>query len=204
MSTDPKQDLAEAFAVGTPVLAWTGTRDDAPRWTKTRSEPWQLGGGHWVVSVEGIAGGIALSHIERIPDGWMSPEDRQAEIETTNAALRIHADHGAALLERAEKAEHTIAAVRKEVANPDNDRRMSLLIIGALVDPDPIEGVWDGTTYDEDGPSQPLSVLCNSCGRALANVGEWCCNRYTTTADVTTVERDHVAEAAEVRKQRKG
>lgn len=70
--SDSTNELAEHFPVGTPVLAWTGTRDDAPRWTKTRSEPWQLGHGDWVVAVEGIAGGIGMSHIERIPDGWVS------------------------------------------------------------------------------------------------------------------------------------
>lgn len=73
--------LAEHLPLGTPVLAWAGTRDDAPRWTKTRSEPWQLGHGAWVVQVEGIAGGIALSHIERIPEGWVSPEQHRAAVE---------------------------------------------------------------------------------------------------------------------------
>lgn len=43
---------------------------------------------------------------------------------------------------------------------------------------------------NESGPALPLPVLCNACGRALANVGEWCCGRFTTTADVTAVERD--------------
>ena len=37
---------------------------------------------------------------------------------------------------------------------------------------------------DESGPALPLPVLCNICGRALANVGEWCCGRFTTAADV--------------------
>ena len=73
MSTE--QDLTTHFPLGTPVLAWTGTRDDAPRWTKTRSGPWKLPAGDWVVLVEGITGGVALSHIERIPDGWLSPEE---------------------------------------------------------------------------------------------------------------------------------
>lgn len=77
--------LAEQFPVGTPVLAWTGTRDDAPRWTKTRSEPWQLGHGDWVVAVEGIPGGIAMSHIERIPEGWVSPEQHRAAVEAALA-----------------------------------------------------------------------------------------------------------------------
>lgn len=39
-------------------------------------------------------------------------------------------------------------------------------------------------SVDEDGPALPLPVLCNACGRALANVGEWCCGRFTTAADV--------------------
>lgn len=88
MSTDPKQDLTEVFAIGTPVLAWTGTRDGAPRWTKTRSEPWQLGHGAWVVAVEGIAGGVALSHIERIPEGWVSPEQHRAEVDRLTIEAR--------------------------------------------------------------------------------------------------------------------
>lgn len=83
--------------------------------------------------------------------GYMSPEEHRAGVEVTlsdgaslltNAMLRQDE-----LQERAEKAERTIAAVRKEVDNPDNDRRMSLLIIGALVCPDPPVGVWDGTTW---------------------------------------------------------
>ena len=61
---------------------------------------------------------------------------------------------------------------------------------------------------DECGPGLPLPVLCNGCGRALANIGEWCCGRFTTGADVTTVEdmplRDHVTEATEIRKQVRG
>lgn len=31
--------------------------------TVTRSDPWQLGHGEWVVLVEGRAGGVALSHL---------------------------------------------------------------------------------------------------------------------------------------------
>lgn len=85
--SDSTNELVEHFPVGTPVLAWTGTRDDAPQWTKTRSEPWQLGHGDWVVAVEGVAGGIAMSHIERIPEGWMNPEEHQAVVEKAEASL---------------------------------------------------------------------------------------------------------------------
>lgn len=31
--------------------------------TIARSKPWQLGGGHWVVLVEGIAGGYSLDRV---------------------------------------------------------------------------------------------------------------------------------------------
>lgn len=37
---------------------------------------------------------------------------------------------------------------------------------------------------DETGPDIPLTVLCCGCDRALANVGEWCCDRFTTEDDV--------------------
>lgn len=30
--------------------------------TKTCSKPWQLGHGEWVVKLEGISGGVAVSH----------------------------------------------------------------------------------------------------------------------------------------------
>lgn len=43
-------------------------------------------------------------------------------------------------------------------------------------------------TINGEGPGLSLGVLCNGCGRALANVGEWCCGRFTSQGDVTTVE----------------
>ncbi|MCF2531732.1 hypothetical protein [Yinghuangia soli] len=54
--------------VGTPVHAWLGRRDEAPLVTRTRSDAWNLGHGEPVVSVDGYAGGIALTHIEPRPD----------------------------------------------------------------------------------------------------------------------------------------
>lgn len=51
-------------AVGTPVLAWPGTRDDHPLVTVTTSAPWRLGSGAWVVRVDGHHGGIALTHVD--------------------------------------------------------------------------------------------------------------------------------------------
>lgn len=63
--------------IGTPVLAYPGFRPDDPVLqfaakarvldTVTRSNPWQLGHGDWVVAVEGHAGGILLSHVDIKP-----------------------------------------------------------------------------------------------------------------------------------------
>lgn len=49
--------------VGTAVDV---TLDDGTVWrTKTRSEPWQLKSGHWLVSLEGKAGGYSLERVRR-------------------------------------------------------------------------------------------------------------------------------------------
>jgi hypothetical protein len=62
-----------AFPVGTPVVAYPLTRpeDDQPDFferleTVTRTPAWTLGHGKPVVSVDGYAGGIALTHIDPI------------------------------------------------------------------------------------------------------------------------------------------
>jgi len=69
-------DLRAPLPIGTPVLAYPGIRPDDPFArairpkvldTVTRSEVWEVGG-TLVVSVEGYAGGIALSHIDRKSD----------------------------------------------------------------------------------------------------------------------------------------
>lgn len=52
------------YPVGTPVVAYPGTRDDEPLTTRTRNPAWTLGHGAAVVSVEGYTGGIALTHID--------------------------------------------------------------------------------------------------------------------------------------------
>ena len=49
--------------IGTPVLYWPGVREGEGRKSATRSAAWLLGGHTPVVSVEGYAGGIALSHV---------------------------------------------------------------------------------------------------------------------------------------------
>mgnify|MGYP001809842780 CR=1 FL=1 len=51
--------------IGTPVRVH---RDNGELLiTVTRSMPWQLGHGEWIVSVEGIAGGYLLGCVEVIP-----------------------------------------------------------------------------------------------------------------------------------------
>lgn len=59
-----KQKISEALkmlAIGTPVNVRKDNGDIFE--TKTRSEPWQLGHGDWVVSVEGISGGYDLERV---------------------------------------------------------------------------------------------------------------------------------------------
>ena len=48
--------------IGTTVIAFPGTRDGRAMLTHTRTPAWTIGE-HAVVSVEGYAGGIALTHI---------------------------------------------------------------------------------------------------------------------------------------------
>lgn len=50
--------------IGTPVHAWPGTLNEQPLRTHTRTPAWELGSGYPVVSVDGHAGGIHLTHIE--------------------------------------------------------------------------------------------------------------------------------------------
>ncbi len=66
-STDP-QGVCDAFnathPVGTPVRYWPGVREGAGRDSRTRSRAWVIGGHSAVVSVDGHAGGIALTHVQ--------------------------------------------------------------------------------------------------------------------------------------------
>jgi hypothetical protein len=68
MSTAP--NAAEIWnntvPVGTPVRYWPVMQAGEPLTTKTRSEAWTLGSGTAVVKVEGIAGGVALSHVSTV------------------------------------------------------------------------------------------------------------------------------------------
>lgn len=53
--------------VGTPVLAYPGTREGRALTTKTRSQAWLVGHSP-VVLVDGYSGGIALTHIDVITE----------------------------------------------------------------------------------------------------------------------------------------
>lgn len=57
----------ERNRAGTPVLFWLGLRTDTPEESITRGEAWALPCGDAVVRVKGRVGGIALTHIEVIP-----------------------------------------------------------------------------------------------------------------------------------------
>lgn len=52
------------FPVGTPVVAYPVTRNDESLITATRTPAWELGHGEPVVSVDGYAGGICLTHVD--------------------------------------------------------------------------------------------------------------------------------------------
>jgi hypothetical protein len=60
------------YPVGTPVVAYPMTRDDEALVTTTRTPAWELGHGAPVVSVDGYAGGICLTHVDVRPVtcGW--------------------------------------------------------------------------------------------------------------------------------------
>lgn len=73
METAPGPQSADAWnaqhPVGTPVVAYPGVRGRGALTTRTRTPAWTLGHGTPVVSVEGYAGGIALTHVDPIVDG---------------------------------------------------------------------------------------------------------------------------------------
>ena len=54
--------------VGTAVTAYPGVRGEDPLTTRTRSKAWTVGGHTPVVSVDGYAGGICLTHIDVIEE----------------------------------------------------------------------------------------------------------------------------------------
>lgn len=84
-------DWNATHEVGTPVLAWPGRHDADPLTTATRTPAWTLGCGDAVVSVEGAAGGIYLTHVEPIPaavrpQGEETPEAAGEEYGTDGAS----------------------------------------------------------------------------------------------------------------------
>lgn len=66
--TDPDPDIgawSEAHPVGTPVTFWPGAKQGEGRPATVSSAAWMLGGHTAVVKLEGYAGCVALTHIER-------------------------------------------------------------------------------------------------------------------------------------------
>lgn len=66
--------LEDACGAATPAILLgtdvTVTRDDGSLWlTRTRTDPWQLGDGTWVVGLEGRAGGYLLDRVRRRREG---------------------------------------------------------------------------------------------------------------------------------------
>jgi hypothetical protein len=56
----------DVYPAGTPVRYWSGRREGVGVESKTRTPAWAIPSGSVLVSVEGYAGGIALSHVEPI------------------------------------------------------------------------------------------------------------------------------------------
>lgn len=52
-----------------PVLPKMDSNEPSlqPRETRTRSVPWKLGGGEWVVLIDGKSGGVSTQHLEPLP-----------------------------------------------------------------------------------------------------------------------------------------
>lgn len=56
------------YPVGTPVEFWPGERSGVGFTSTTRTPAWPLGDGRPVVSIEGVTGGIALTHVQPTHD----------------------------------------------------------------------------------------------------------------------------------------
>lgn len=72
---DERDTFNRRHPIGTPVRFWPGVREGEGRVSKTRTPAWLMSSAV-VVSVEGYAGGIALSHIE-VTDHTNSAEEKQ-------------------------------------------------------------------------------------------------------------------------------
>lgn len=60
-----RERAARLNRIGMPVMV---TKDDGHHlWTLTRSLPWQLGHGQWVIQVNGKSGGIDVMRVEPVP-----------------------------------------------------------------------------------------------------------------------------------------
>ncbi|MFF0823033.1 hypothetical protein ACFYUR_21950 [Micromonospora haikouensis] len=79
-TTTPTAEFAAARAfndanpIGTPVRYWRGVREGDGRTARTRTEAQLLGGHTAVVWLQGVAGCIALTHVEPISEDELMPE----------------------------------------------------------------------------------------------------------------------------------
>ncbi|MGQ7871357.1 hypothetical protein [Sunxiuqinia sp. sy24] len=59
----------EHIKIGTPVTYYTVVKANGEKWdpkpTFITSDPWTLGDGAIVCKVDGVAGGVAISHLEK-------------------------------------------------------------------------------------------------------------------------------------------
>ena len=63
----------EEIKIGTPVIYWSIIKDNGkkigPKKTKITSDVWTLGHGDIVCKVEGVSGGVLISHLDTITPG---------------------------------------------------------------------------------------------------------------------------------------
>ncbi len=77
------QFVKEQFAIARPVIYYKRMVDGAgsdPVSTKITSAPWQLGHGEWVCKVDGVAGGVALSHLRFVEDMQGATEEEAVQM----------------------------------------------------------------------------------------------------------------------------
>lgn len=67
-ATSKGLEFARLYSVGTEFYYYPVADEPERDYTKTRSEPWELGHGTVVVLIEGRTGGVLISHLEPVRD----------------------------------------------------------------------------------------------------------------------------------------
>ena len=205
MSTDPKQ---VETALATTLAAHQTSRTVMGGWTtrngkdNDRRYGWRCGCGADspdrfkvdLTASEADAG--RFGHVAEviIAAGWVSPAEHRAEVERLTKSVGAFSAARDAAKRGWQVAKDKVARVEALAEGPTRTdggyQPYAVELRGGIhlaVLLDDLRAALGDPERDQEGPALPLSVLCNSCGRALANVGEWCCNRYTRAADVTTI-----------------